>query len=147
MTDLTTQIAELREIVGRMTPGECRADPMMGDCSIVAGRRLIASTGGFQSSSEITAPQNAANAAGIVALRNTALPIIEALTAENATLRAELDEQARVNGMGGEREARHLARIAELEAEVARLREEANISATMQEKVRSAIAAIGGNHE
>jgi hypothetical protein len=40
-----------------------------------------------------------------------------------AALEAELSEQARVNGMGGEREAGYLARIAGLEAEVARLRE------------------------
>jgi len=33
MTD--TQIDALREIVGRMTPGEFAIDPLMGDCSII----------------------------------------------------------------------------------------------------------------
>jgi hypothetical protein len=42
-----------------------------------------------------------------------------------AALEAELSEQARLNGMGGERETGYLARIAELEAEVARLQSRA----------------------
>lgn len=59
---------------------------------------------------------NEQDAAGGVALRNIALPIIDAQAARIAELEAELSEQARINGMGGEREAGHLARIAGLEA-------------------------------
>jgi len=87
MTD--TQIAALREIVGRMTPGEWQAngshfyspDPermLVGQCLYPMGDK----------SNDI---------AGIVALRNTALPIIDALVAENARLREALHESIEDN--------------------------------------------------
>lgn len=79
MTD--TQIAALREVVGRMTPGEWQAngshfygpDPvrlLVGQCLYPMGDK----------SNDI---------AGIVALRNTALPIIDALEAKLIAERAE----------------------------------------------------------
>jgi hypothetical protein len=82
MTD--TQIAALRETVGRMTPGEWQAngshfygpDPvrlLVGQCLYPMGDK----------SNDI---------AGIVALRNTALPIIDALEAERDAKDARIVE-------------------------------------------------------
>ena len=51
---------------------------------------------------------------------------IERLSTELAEARNEALEQARVNGMGGEREARLLARVAELEAALEDLRDTAS---------------------
>ena len=85
MTD--TQIAALREVVGRMTPGEWQAngshfygpDPvrlLVGQCLYPMGDK----------SNDI---------AGIVALRNTALPIIDALEAERDAKDARIAELER----------------------------------------------------
>lgn len=53
-------------------------------------------------------------------------------------LQAELQEQARIIGMSGEREAAHLARIAQLEAELAGARE-----AALEEAARACEKAGG----
>lgn len=49
--------------------------------------------------------------------------VMAALTPDIATLEAELLEQARIVGAGGERELALMAKVTALEAEVARLRE------------------------
>jgi len=81
--DLAAQVAKLREIVGRMTPGEWQSNGshfytadsermLVGQCRYPMGDK----------SNDID---------GIVALRNTALPIIDAQAAEIARLREALD--------------------------------------------------------
>lgn len=47
---------------------------------------------------------------------------ISEILEENVSLRKELEEEARINGMGGEREARLMAIVAERELEIARLK-------------------------
>ena len=49
----------------------------------------------------------------------TLWPMYEALKVENAALRAELAEEARLNGMGAEREAALLGKVERLGAELA----------------------------
>jgi hypothetical protein len=96
--DLTAQVAELREIVGRMTPGpwehHTNALAKLGKGSewIRAadniGSWVVASLDfGYD---DLPSDQQLADATGIVALRNTALPIIDALMAENERLREAL---------------------------------------------------------
>lgn len=52
-------------------------------------------------------------------------PSAKALTARVTELEAEVQEQARRNGIGSEREARLLARVGKLEAELMRYRDQA----------------------
>ena len=143
ITNLTAAVEGLREIVGRMTPGEwvVWTDHSHFDIAsdIRADGRMVAQTVSHY-------PAIKHDAAGIVALRNTALPIIDAQAAEVAALAAfKAYCHERMDGAGipthpdgehsaagcrigdrfdiliGQRDAQ-AARIAELEAEVVRLR-------------------------
>ena len=127
-TDFAAQVAELREIVGRMTPGNwehhtnelshhglgaewIRASDQEGSWVVAA-----VEFGGDDAPSK----QQIADAAGIVALRNTALSIIDALMAENGDLEAEkaiqqVTDQAIIDAQAAE--------IAALKAEIAELSE------------------------
>lgn len=78
MTD--TQIAALRERVGRMTPGAWTKSHLPQETQIY--------TDNFTYVGE-TRDLHGNDAAGIVALRNTALPIIDALEAKLIAERAE----------------------------------------------------------
>lgn len=75
------------------------------------------------------------------------LDAVETLTAQNACLQAEVLEQARLNGMGGEREADLLGKVARLERELARLRGDEGADgwySTMRREVEAAHAARRG---
>lgn len=60
-----------------------------------------------------------------------------------ATLEAELLEQARVVGAGGERELALLAKVERLEAEVARLRKSLKVEVEVETAGTTARAALG----
>lgn len=107
-TDLAAQVAELREIVGRMTPGEWECQPTETELPDVGVCIVADNLGGLVGAAlpwptEIHSRDYSrveANATGIVALRNTALPIIDALMAENERLREALSahNQRAANG-------------------------------------------------
>lgn len=90
ITNLPAAIAELREIVGRMKPGLWES----GNYDTGDGLDLQIRARGYRVAARMDCngnPVNQAHAAGIVALRNTALPIIEAQAAEIEALKAERD--------------------------------------------------------
>jgi hypothetical protein len=74
--DLAAQVEKLREIVGRMTPGDFFSD------GYLVGQR--------DSGILICEANKHRDATGFVALRNTTLPIMDAQAAENARLREAL---------------------------------------------------------
>ena len=99
--ELAAQIAELREIVGRMTPGERRSERRLRESVVLQSggkqdgyaNRVVCLPQWTPAPYPQPTPDDAfANAAGIVALRNTALPIIDAQAAEIEALKAERDE-------------------------------------------------------
>jgi hypothetical protein len=93
--DLTARVSELREIVGRMTPGEWRSERRLRESVVLQSggkqdgyaNRVVCLPQWSPAPYPQPTPDDAfANAAGIVALRNTALPIIDALVAERDAL-------------------------------------------------------------
>jgi hypothetical protein len=86
MTDLTTQIAELRALVGRMTGDWIVEADFVGTFYINDDNDTIAND------------LSEHDAAGIVALRNAALPIIDAQATRIAELEAEV---ARIQSRAG----------------------------------------------
>lgn len=113
---MTDNFNDIRDALARMTPGDWGAIGyvlLAGDPTTQRQELAIMKLGYENAGNDI---------AGIVTLRNRIgdlLAALDALTAEIAALRAELDEQARVNGMGGEREAALLAEVERLKAAVA----------------------------
>ena len=117
VTNLPAAVDGLREIVGRMTPRRWRFGRGHSGLSVavLAGEKRQLATTSWHTCSEYypTQAQACEDFVGIVALRNTALPIIDA----------------------------QAARIAELEAEVARLRE----ALARRDAVLGMAAYMGGN--
>jgi hypothetical protein len=91
ITNLPAAVESLREIVGRMTPGEWQSGNRFGFVGVFdASERVLANTHGATTNVGIEelVRQQDATAAGIVALRNAALPIIDAQAARIAELEA-----------------------------------------------------------
>lgn len=65
---------------------------------------------------------------------------VKAMAKETGCMQAEIDEQCRLLGMSGEREARHLAEIAELRG----LLDEAEKAISVLAKLTAALAEKGG---
>lgn len=94
MTDMNERIAALREAVGKMTPGEWHVEKMY----IRDSRHGIDYVAAMQGSNR---PNWLPDAAGIVALRNNAIAIIDEQAAEIARLRANEELLLKIaKGMG-----------------------------------------------
>ena len=90
-TDLPARLAALRARVEAMTPGPWRARGVMIDPEVacVPHRPSMFTLGRYDDSTPEQDAKADANAAGITALRNEAIPLLDALLAEVQAARAE----------------------------------------------------------
>ena len=90
-TDLPARLAALRAATEAMTPGPWRARGVMIDPEVacVPHRPSMFTLGRYDDSTPEQDAKADANAAGITALRNEAIPLLDALLAEVQAARAE----------------------------------------------------------
>lgn len=108
---MTDRFDDVREALAKMTPGDWET---RGPTYVYGNLQRDQN----ETADRVGATITASDAAGIVTLKNRT----PAMLAELDATRAKLLEQARLNGMGAEREAKLLAERDALAAEVARLR-------------------------